>query len=77
MSEKFKVNSVYRASVADPIKIERRTDKTVWVVDPVNNHRWTMIIREDDDGTEYVVDYAVPKKHRDMFTWRADEEIEW
>jgi len=53
----------------DPIRIERRTDKTVWV--DKDGCKWRMRIKRDKDGNEYVCDSSVPPKWRDAFIYQA------
>ena len=60
----------YRADTGfDPITILRRTDKTVWVSD--GSHEWSMRVRHYYDGSEYAVDYTVPKKWQDCLKFDA------
>ena len=58
----------------DPIRIERRTDKTVWV--DKDGVKWRMRIKKDRNGNEYVADSCVPLKWRDAFTYQAKYKVE-
>ena len=70
----------YGGSGFDPIKILRRTAKTVWV--DKDGVKWKMRVWMGEDGNEYVTDSSVPRKWRDEFTycakWVKDETgVEW
>lgn len=63
----------------DPVTVERRTEKTIWVKngnpDSVGN-RWMMRIKHDSDGNEIAVDSAVPPKWRLEFTYSSKWPVE-
>ena len=63
-------------SAYDPIRIESRTAKMATIhaengLGRKTSSTWRTRIRTDADGYEYVVDTAVSKKWRDVFTWSA------
>lgn len=79
----------YRAdSGFDPVRIVKRTDKTVWVrnlgiqregdklVWVPKDHTWMARIKRDDAANEYFEDSGVPKKYRDSLTVKACWEVE-
>lgn len=72
---KFEVGKSYEpyGSEYDPIKIIRRTVKTVWVDN--GNTQWRMRVKTDEDGNEYVADSSVPLNWRDTFTYNAKWEV--
>lgn len=70
----------YGGSGYDPIKILRRTAKTVWV--DKDGVKWKMRVRTGEDGNEYVTDSSVPLNWRDEFTYCAkwvknEPSVEW
>lgn len=73
----FEVGKFYESygSGFDPIKILRRTDKTIWV--DKDGVKWRMRIRKDNDGNEFAVDSSVPRNWRDDFTYSAKWETNW
>lgn len=72
---KFEVGKSYEpyGSEYDPIKIIRRTVKTVWVDN--GSTQWRMRVKTDEDGNEYVADSSVPLNWRDAFTYNAKWEV--
>lgn len=52
------------------VKVERRTDKTIWVTNS-NGVTFGMRVKTDENGNEYTIDSTVPKKWRDAFTYEA------
>lgn len=74
--EVFEVGKYYEANDPgyDPIKILRRTDKTVWVDN--GQSKWRMRIKYDRNGNEMVTDSSVPSKWRDAFTYKASWCVE-
>ena len=54
----------------DPIKIVRRTEKTIWCDN--GQCQWRMRVRHDADGNEYAVDSCVPPRWREEFTYMAE-----
>ena len=63
----FEVGHFYECgdSGFDPIKVLRRTAKTITVT--TNGvHIWRMRVRIDSDGNEYVQDCKVPKSYMDI-----------
>ena len=75
MSKKFEIGKSYYCEDKgfDPIKVIRRTEKTIWVENSVE-HRWAMRIRTTEKGIEYVTDSCVPLRWRQVFTYYADDE---
>lgn len=71
MARKFKVGKMYEpyATEFESIKIERRTDKTIWVDN--GQTQWRMRIKRDADGNEYAVDSSVPTNWQTAFTYLA------
>lgn len=73
--KRFKIGTEYEA--ADPgvytITIVSRSPKYL----TVNNGggMWRMRIRHDEDGNEMLIDSAVPKRARDMYTFKAIWEV--
>lgn len=69
---RFQIGAEYTCSSGfDPVAVERRTDKTVWVRQ--GGHGWQMRIRTDDDGNEYAVDTRTAGSKRNYWamTYRA------
>lgn len=69
--KKFEVGKEYEPYQRefDPIKVIKRTDKTIWVTkDEVT---WMMRIKHDANGNEWAADSKVPYKWRDAFTYMA------
>ena len=69
---KFEVGTEYYPTLdgSDPIKILRRTEKTIWVSDGRNN--WYMRVRTGGHGKEYAVDSSgKTKKYKEAFTYLA------
>lgn len=67
---RFEVGKYYEYydSGFDPMRVDRRTDKTIWVTNP-SGHSWFMRIRKDEDGNEYAVDtVSAMNRWRDVFT---------
>ena len=71
MPRKFKVGKMYfpYAAEFEPITVVRRTEKTIWVND--TNTQWSMRVKTDQKGNEFVVDSTVPVFWRDAFTYFA------
>lgn len=71
MPKQFKVGKWYTPYQCgfDPIKVVRRTEKTIWCED--GNVQFSMRVRIDKNGDEYAVDCTVPVKWRDAFTYFA------
>lgn len=69
---RFETGHLYEgyAREYDPIRILRRTEKTMWVTNGRNS--WKMRIRTDENGNEYAVDSSVPREWRDAFTYDAE-----
>ena len=65
--KKFEVGHYYECGDRgfDPIKVLRRTEKSI-VVTSNGVHSWRMRIKIDEDGNEYVVDSKTPKSYRDI-----------
>lgn len=76
---KFEVGKVYEPceSGLTPIRVIRRTDKTIWVEHADGGARWMMRIKHFYDGTEFAVDSTMPRRYKDSVTYRADNEEEW
>ena len=74
--KKFEVGHYYLChdSGFDPIKVMRRTEKTIFVTN--GGAKWRMRIRVDADGNEYVIDSSNPKRYRDIFRYNATRETE-
>lgn len=72
---KFETGKTYGwcAGEYDPIKILRRTQKSVVVTN--GSSTWRMIIKIDADGNEFVVDSSVPKRWQSSFTCSAQWEL--
>ena len=68
---KFEVGRSYEANEwgYDPIKILKRTDKTVWVDN--GQARWKMRVKLDKNGNEFVTDSSVPPSWRFLHTYQA------
>lgn len=79
MTYKFEVGSVYTpyAREFEPMKVIRRTEKTIVVKNVECGVQWSMRIKVDADGNEYAVDSKVPQRWRTAFTYSADDKIEW
>lgn len=58
----------------DPIKVIRRTEKSIFVLGGSGN-TWRMLIRKGADGAEYVTDSSVPSHWRYCFTYCADNPV--
>lgn len=73
---RFEVGKTYRwaDSGFDPITVTRRTEKTIWV--DKYGAQWSMRIKIDEDGNEFVVDSSMPKKWRQEFTCSAEWEVQ-
>ena len=70
----FVVGECYEANEfgLDPIKVVKRTEKSVYVTNAFKEKKpWRMKIHKDDYGNEYVADSYTPKSHRDCATWQA------
>ena len=69
--KRFKVGKSYEPYGCgfDPIKVIRRTEKTIWVDNGTN--QWRMRVKTNMAGDEYVVDSVVPVRWRDAFTYFA------
>lgn len=72
---RFEVGKTYRwaDSGFDPIKVLRRTEKTIWVTN--GGASWRMRIKHDEHGDEFVVDSSVPKRWQGAFTCSPELEI--
>ena len=72
--ERFEVGKSYDPADLsfDPITVIKRTAKCI-VVRGGSGNTWRMIVRQDEKG-EFAVDSSVPKKWRDIFTYRAEWE---
>lgn len=79
MTYKFETGCVYTAYARDfePIRVIRRTEKTITVEGVEVGSKWMMRIKTDADGNEYAVDSKVPLRWRTAFTYSADDRIEW
>ena len=60
----------------DPVKVIKRTDKSIRVQRWYDGPTWWMRIRHDNDGTEMCTDSTVQKKWRYVFTYCADDPVE-
>lgn len=58
----------------DPITVIRRTRRCIIVDNGVN--QWRMMVRMDDDGTEYAVDSSVPVRWRVAYTYSTRWEVD-
>ena len=69
--QSFEVGMTYEAydSGINPIRILRRTKKTVWVDN--GQSKWCMRVMVDVDGNEFVADSTVPRKWKEAFTYSA------
>lgn len=72
----FEVGKRYRWAISgyDPVKVVRRTEKTVWVDN--GSHAWAARVKRDERANEYFVDSGVAKRHRDACTVKACWEVE-
>lgn len=72
MAKQFKVGKLYTPYMCgfDPIKVVRRTEKTIWCEDECGV-QFSMRVRISKNGNEYAVDCTVPVKWRDAFTYFA------
>lgn len=79
MAYKFEVGCVYHSydTGLDPVKIIRRTEKTIWVMNPYDKQKWQMRIKMDEKGNEYATDSKSPRKWRLEFTYKAEYKTEW
>ena len=73
MAKQFEVGKLYYRcdNGYDPVRVTRRTEKTIWVTDEHTNRSWMMRVRRFDDGTEWAVEYQVPKEWRDVARFDA------
>ena len=76
MASKFVVGGVYEPyqQEFDPITVTRRTEKTIWV--DKDGVRWSMRVKTDARGNEFVADSTVPKAWREAFTYSAADRLE-
>ena len=74
--KKFEVGKEYEAADVgfDPIKILRRTEKSIWVTNGYAT--WVMRIRHTICGDEYAVDSSEPTSLRCALTYRAEYILE-
>ena len=70
--KRFEVGKEYDAADVGfgPIKIIRRTEKTIWVTNGCST--WIMRIRHTICGDEYAIDSAIPGRWREAMTYRAE-----
>ena len=71
MATVFEIGKSYEASDPglDPIRILKRTDKTVTVY---NGHTsWMMRVKLDKHGNEFVVDSTVGQRVRDSYLYSS------
>ena len=70
----FEVGKEYNCGDCDisPILVINRTAKMCQVVNE-DGSKWRMMIRNDGDS-EIMIDSSVPKKWREVFTYRADDQ---
>ena len=77
--KRFEVGKVYRANDSgnDPLRIVKRTARTIVVKNVSSGESWRMFLREDaKKGTEYVVDSTnVGTRWEYELTYRADLEV--
>ncbi len=68
---KFEVGREYKPYEEgfDPIKVVKRTEKTIWVKTRYFN--CSMRVKVDADGNEYVVDSSADKRFIDGFSYNA------
>ena len=68
-NKKFEVGKTYGAwdTGVPHIEILRRTDKTIWVKNDCTE--WSMRIKKDENGNEYVTDSAVPYNWQQCYTY--------
>ena len=68
----FEIGKTYKSADAEvePITIRRRTAKTITATNSLY-WDWTMRIRTDKDGNEFVTDSFVPKSLRGERTYFA------
>lgn len=59
----------------DPVKVIKRTDKSIRVERWYGGSIWWMRIKHDAELNEYCVDSTVPKNWRDVFTYSADDWV--
>ena len=71
---KFEEGKSYQCEDAgiSPITIIKRTPKTC-IVENNEGNRWRMRIRVID-GNEFMIDSAVPKKWRGVYTYSAEDK---
>ena len=67
----FEVGKSYEFSdpMWDPITVVRRTDKTIFV--EAGRAKWSMRVKRDDRGDEYVTDSSAPRRVRNDRTCNA------
>lgn len=76
MAKAFEVGKYYESYGGyDPILVEQRTNKTIWVYN--GSIEWRMRIKVDSDGNEFVTDSIVPAKWREAFTYNAKWECDY
>lgn len=71
MRRVFRVGEIYYPYQEEygPIKVVRRTDKSIWVEN--ENNAWRMKVYIDELGNEFAVDKSVPAAWRTAFTYFA------
>lgn len=79
MADKFVVGRMYYPGDRsyDPVKVIKRTPKCIVVRGGWNGegNTWRMLVRQDNDGTEFAVDSCVPAGWRGAFTYCADDPV--
>lgn len=70
---RFEVGHVYRRADSryDPIVVEARSVKTIWVRNIVTNQEWAMRIRTGEDGNECAVESEIPHSRRATMCFEA------
>lgn len=76
MAHKFEVGKTYEPYQTEfaPVKVIRRTAKTIWVDD--GETQFSMRVKTLPSGDEYATDSKVPPQWRDAFTYSAVWEYE-
>lgn len=75
---KFEVGTSYYPQDRgyDPVKVIKRTDKSIQVTRWYGGATWWMRIKNDNEGNEFCTDSTAPKKWRFVFTYCADNPVE-
>lgn len=59
----------------DPVKVVKRTDKSIKVERWYGGSIWWMRIKKDNKGNEFCIDSTAPKKWQFVFTYSSDDLV--